>query len=117
MNSSSEMKLASARVQRSPGVISQTIADELVLLNPKTEDFVALDRVGTQIWSLLEGSVTSHFVGEQIAQTYSIEAQGAIDDTNEFLGRLVSLGLVEILSDESGDDDSLHRPLASARFA
>ena len=94
MTNSSPMNFASVRLVRSDEAISQDVGGEVILLNPKTEDFIALNEVGAYVWHLLGekqhfADLTSGLVGE-----YKIDQTLAIGDLEEFLPQLVALGLL-----------------------
>lgn len=99
MANSSPMNFASDRLVRSNEAVSQDVGGEVILLNPKTEDFIALNEVGAYVWHLL--GEKQHFadLAAGLVGEYKIDHKSASGDLEEFLPQLVALGL---LSCDSG---------------
>lgn len=81
-------------VARSPHAISQVVGDELIVLDPATENFIALNDVGARIWELLADEPHTDRLRDLIAVEYRIGEDQASADLHEFVDRLVDLGLV-----------------------
>ena len=84
------------RVATSPDVMLRTIGDEAVLLNLKTELYLGLDPVGTRMWDVLTKSASVEEAFDTLLSEYDVEAGQLRADLDEFLGKLVEHGLIEI---------------------
>ena len=74
-------------------VVARPVLGEMVLLDVATEQYLSVNSVGTRIWELLADGAT---VAETVA-TLEVEYQIAHDvvasDVEEFVDRLLALGL------------------------
>ena len=86
-------------VYRAERAIAQHIGNELILLDPITEDFIALNEVGAHIWKLLADIHDREGLASAISAEYDIGHDAAGADLDAFLAELDRLGLVEIRSD------------------
>jgi Coenzyme PQQ synthesis protein D (PqqD) len=75
----------------SPQVINETIDGEAIMINLATGSYYSLDRVGGDVWTLLEASLTVDDIVAQLGQRY--------DAAEDDIRRGVS-DLVQRLSDE-----------------
>ena len=80
---------------RAERAIAQHIGDELILLDPTTEDFIALNEVGARIWTLLADVHDRNRLAAEIASEYAIGLDAAAEDLDGFLAELSQLGLIE----------------------
>lgn len=78
----------------SPQVINETIDGEAIMINLATGSYYSLDRVGGEVWALLEGSVPVDDIVVELGRRYD----GAEDDirraVDDLLHRLSSEELV-----------------------
>ena len=78
----------------SPQVINETIDGEAIMINLATGSYYSLDRVGGEVWALLEGSVPVDDIVVELGRCYD----GAEDDirraVDDLLHRLSSEELV-----------------------
>ena len=81
-------------VLRSQRAISQVVGDEMILLDPGTENFIALNDVGAHIWGLLAEEPQTERLRDLVAAEYGISGDEASKDLDEFVDRLAELGLV-----------------------
>lgn len=85
---------ADSIVARTDGLMSTSVDDDLVFLNPDTDSYVALDRVGRRIWELLE---LPHRLDDLVAAlTREFEADPSVvsADVAAFLDELEREGMV-----------------------
>jgi hypothetical protein len=87
-----------ARVTTSPDVMFRTVGDEAVLLNLKTELYLGLDPVGTRMWDLLTKSASIEEVFNALLSEYDVEAGRLRTELEEFIGKLIEQGLIEVSS-------------------
>jgi hypothetical protein len=85
-----------ARVGRKSGVMSAPVDDDLVILNPDRDDYVALDQIGRRIWELLEEQQTVGELCERLAAEFTGEREQIAADVMAFLDRLRDEGLVDV---------------------
>jgi hypothetical protein len=75
----------------SPNVINETIDGEAIMINLATGSYYSLDRVGGDVWALLEASLPVDDIVEELGRRYD----AAEDDIRSELD-----GLLHQLSDE-----------------
>lgn len=76
------------------GVLAQRAADSLVLLDPASGYYFALDDVGARIWELCDGARSVGEIVEAISCEYDAPAATVADDALELLNELVAEKLV-----------------------
>ena len=79
-------------------VLFTNVDDDMVLLNVRTNEYFALDEVGTRFWGGLSagGSIRAGF--EILLDEFEVEAVQLELDLLELVERLAENGLVEIVS-------------------
>jgi hypothetical protein len=83
------------RFHRNSSIVYRPESDDWALLfDLNTGATYGLNDSGSFIWSLLENDVSIHEIIEKMAGMYDIKDTISIDDINEFLEDLVSLGFV-----------------------
>ena len=82
-------------------VLFRVIGNEAVLLNLKTEQYLGLDPVGTRMWTLLNESRSLQEAFELLLKEYDVDADRLRTDLEEFIGKLVAQGLIELEAMES----------------
>jgi pyrroloquinoline quinone biosynthesis protein D len=80
---------ARERVRRQPGILSQRVDDQLVLLNPHDGQYFALDEVGGMLWDLCDGTLTISDIAAAIAREYDAPTDVIETDIRELLHDLV----------------------------
>lgn len=88
------------RLKRSPRVVGRRIAGEFLLVplaarGADVDALFNLNRVGTAIWELLDGSRDGHAVVEQLTRRFAVERGEAGRDYRDFAAQLVAIGAVE----------------------
>lgn len=89
------------RVTTSPDVMFRTVGDEAVILNLKTELYLGLDPVGTRMWELLTKSASIEEAFGALLSEYEVEDAKLRTDLEEFIGKLIEQGLVEVSPGQS----------------
>ena len=84
--------------RRASNVVARAVRDEVVLLDLATERYLALDQVGSRVWSLLDGEHSRDRIADAIAVEYAAPIERIRADVDDFLEQLSALGLVEGLS-------------------
>ena len=83
-----------SRFRQKEGLLSQRAADTRVLLDPADGNYFALDEVSGRIWDLCDGKLTVFQVVETLCCEYDAPRETVAADVMEFLGELVTDGLV-----------------------
>ena len=75
-------------------VVTRHVADELVLLDLATEQYFALNEVGTRMWVLLSQGHTVESAASSLLQEFDVAPHNLQTDIDWFVSRIVDLGLV-----------------------
>lgn len=79
-----------------PGVVTQSIADELVLLNNKTEMYYSLDAVGAMMFEELAKGSDTESVAQLVCESFEgAELETVQADVSELVDNLVQRQLLE----------------------
>ena len=70
------------------------IDGEAVVVNLKDSTFHTLNPVATFIWGQIDGQIKAKQIIEKICQEFEVDWDTAERDCQEFLGELISKGLV-----------------------
>jgi Coenzyme PQQ synthesis protein D (PqqD) len=81
------------RVNR-PRVINETIDGEAIMIDLTTGSYYSLDRVGGEVWSLLEASAGVEEIVAELGRRYDAEPAEIRRGIDELLQRLVAEELV-----------------------
>ncbi|MCA9572069.1 MAG: PqqD family protein [Myxococcales bacterium] len=81
------------RYHRAQGVASADLGGETTLMEPTTGVYFGLDRVGAEVWSLLEGRTLDELV-ERLVAEYDVEPDRCRADVLELLEALEAKRLV-----------------------
>lgn len=76
-------------------VIEAVVDGEALLLNVETGIYFGLDLVGARIWKLLGSGATPEEIVDRLLSEYEAEPEQVRVDVGEFLGALVSRGLIQ----------------------
>ncbi|MES1260791.1 MAG: PqqD family protein [Acidobacteriota bacterium] len=83
------------RVEVTDSVIFQKLHNEAVLLNLTTQDYYALDDVGTRIWDLLLEHGDLDVVAGSLKTIYAAEEETLRSDLDRLVGELIRLNLLK----------------------
>jgi hypothetical protein len=86
----------SNRVTIARDVLFRMVGEEAVLLNLNTELYLGLDEVGTRMWILLKDAPSIQDAFDVLLQEYEVEQDHLRQDLDEFLGKLLQHGLIEV---------------------
>jgi len=84
----------------SPQVISEVIDGEAIIINLVTGSYYSLDRVGSEVWSLVEASLPVDRIMAELYRRYDGEADEIPEAVNELLERLSGEELIVSCSEE-----------------
>ena len=79
----------------SPEVLSQTVANEAVLLDLKSEKYFGLNTVGLRVWELLQENGDVQAIRARMLKEFEVAEADLDNDLNDLLGRLLAAGLVQ----------------------
>jgi coenzyme PQQ biosynthesis protein PqqD len=82
------------RFRQKEGLLSQRAAETRVLLDPADGNYFALDDVSGRIWDLCDGNRTVAQVVETLCAEYDAPRETVEADVLEFLGEMLTEGLV-----------------------
>jgi hypothetical protein len=92
------MTTPESRFELDDQVITETIGDEMILLDLNGERYLSVDRVGQQVWTLLGGGASVNGVVEALESTYHVDVSVLRSDVDSFIAKLLDLGLVHPLA-------------------
>jgi hypothetical protein len=84
------------RVVMPRGVVARAVGRSTVLLNSQSGRYFTLDEIGTRTWTLLTSSASIQAAYDTLMSEFTAEPDQLADDLEALLGRLNSLGLIEI---------------------
>jgi coenzyme PQQ synthesis protein D (PqqD) len=79
-------------------VMVRVLDNEAVFLNLATERYIGLDQIGTRMWRVLTAAPAIGTAFDQLLDEYDVAPELLRSNLDEFLGRLVDNGLLEIVS-------------------
>lgn len=84
---------------KSPGSISRTIEDEVMVIpsiSPESQidSVYSINPGGAFIWNLLDGNHSVKAIIESVAQEFDVAQETAASDVREFLENLLAEGLI-----------------------
>ena len=95
MNNKNTIDLKKTVICRNPSAISSELDGEAVILDMESGKYHSLDSTGTRIWTLLEDKITLDEIVLQLIGEYSVEREQCTTEVEEFINRMVDLGLAE----------------------
>lgn len=87
------------RLKRGSAVQSRAVDDGAVLIDMRTGICFELNRVGGEIWSILQTPVAVSTICDSLAATYRVTRLKVESDVNQLLMELLRVGLVEAVND------------------
>lgn len=79
-----------------PDVMIRKVGQESVILDLKTERYLGLNEVGTQMWSAMVGSTSIQSAYETLLREYEVDPKRLREDLQDLLRQLVEHGLVTL---------------------
>lgn len=83
-------------LQRKPGLIFNTIDDEVVMLSIENGEYYGMDKVGSRIWNLLEEPMSFEALVEKLMEEYEVTNEKCRNESKLFLVRLIDQNLIII---------------------
>ena len=78
--------------------ISNIVDGEVILMNMKTGDYIALRATGQVIWDALEKPITIAALVAYLLEEYDVDENEAVTDTMGFLKSLLAQNMIKILT-------------------
>ena len=89
---------ANARVRMGKDVLVQKIEGESILLNLVTENYFALDEVGTSIVTTLDESDSVAAATRKLLEIYEVEETKLKEDITQLVNECEQAGLLQVIS-------------------
>jgi hypothetical protein len=86
------------RVIRTNGLLSANIDNDLMILNMETNNYIALDDIGSRIWDLIETPVLVSDLCLQLAGQFHAQPNQIEADVLAFLNELQTETLVNVVT-------------------
>ena len=86
---------ARSRPTRRSGVLAQRGGDKLLLLNPKTGHYYALDEVGSAVWDASDGTAEVREIAASLGRKYAADAGVIEADAIALLEEMANENLVD----------------------
>ena len=99
-----ELFAGGARPRPAEGLVTYEVDDELLILDPRVDRLHQLDRLGTIIWSVLDGEATVDELVDDLADAFGAEPDLVRHDLGELLSGLDRLGLLDGSEPPAGAD-------------
>jgi hypothetical protein len=80
---------------RAEGLHWQDIEGEVVALQARASQYVAVNRAGTRLWRALAHGGTRTSLAGELADAYGLPYEQALADTDAFLAQLRAQGLLQ----------------------
>lgn len=87
--------MSSLRLEPSEDVIFHALNNELVLLNLKTQQYFALNDIGTDMWNRLVEYGDLETVARLLSAEYEVDLETLRKDLQNLVGRLQAAGLLK----------------------
>ena len=83
-----------------PDVIETDLDDELILLDPKTQEMFSLNETGRRVWRALPAGAEA--LVRDVVSAYDAAPEAVEADVRRLLDELLEAGLVEVRADATG---------------
>ena len=89
------------RVRRIDDVLETDINDATVMMDIDQGRYFGLNDTGTRIWALLAQPIVIRDLCGQLAADFDVPPEQCEQEVLDFLGSLLTRGLLQVLTDES----------------
>src|SRR5436309_1528197 len=90
----------SSRATVASDVLFRLVGNEAVLLNLKTELYLGLDPVGTEMWVVLTNTSSIDAAYNSLLQEFDVDPVRLRQDLSDFVEKLLNQGLIELSTPE-----------------
>jgi hypothetical protein len=87
---------ATSVIERAPGTLCTPVQSDLVFLNPRRDNYVAIDGVGRAIWETLTEPMTIAAVVAQLRQDFDADPAVIEADLIAFVDQMQHEGLIRV---------------------
>lgn len=87
-------ELVDVELRPAPGVLTQELDGELVILHPVTREFYVVSPGGTATWRALEAEPRLSVACAFIAARFGVAVEQVADDVQPFLDQMIAAGLL-----------------------
>jgi len=94
-----EIKSTTVVKRKENDLLISPLADEIVMMNVKSGDYLGLNKVASDIWNKIETSCSVSEICDELLLKYEIDEQSCKDQTFKLVQKLVDNQLVEIQSE------------------
>ena len=84
-------------VVRVEGLLSTTVDDEVVILNPERDNYVGLNAMGREIWELLHQPREVDELCRTLGELYREPPERIAEDVLAFLAEMLDEGLMRVV--------------------
>ncbi len=83
---------------------STIIENEAVILTPQDSMIHTLNRVGSRVWELADGTKTIEKIGTMISDEFEVDKATAQVDIVEFIGELQNKGMITLQKVQTSEE-------------
>jgi hypothetical protein len=80
--------------RRHPDAASRIYDGEAFIVLPHHHSYKILNKVGSRVWDLIDGTRTAGGIADVIAEEYDVPRDTALKDVNDFVGELEANGML-----------------------
>ena len=84
------------KVNLKENILIQELAGESVLLNLDREEYFGLDKIATEMLSVLKESASIQIACDRLVQNYAVEPEEIRQDVLDLVEKLINHGLVKV---------------------
>jgi hypothetical protein len=85
-------------VERTAGLLTATVDDEIVILNPARDNYVGLDATGRAVWDLIERPCEVAEICRRLGEEFDAVPGQIAADVLPFLAELAEEGLARVIA-------------------
>jgi hypothetical protein len=85
-----------SRISKNPQVSYANIGNDLVIMNLANNAYYRVNKIGADIWALLDASPTLQEICDQIKSQYNIDFERCLADVTTFISNMVNKGVLTV---------------------
>lgn len=85
---------SSTLLVRNPAIFASQVDNELVMMDEAQGRYYGLNSIGSEIWSLLESSLSFEGLIQKLSQTHDVSEGQCREQVTAFLAQMIDNGLV-----------------------
>ncbi|MDZ7817300.1 MAG: lasso peptide biosynthesis PqqD family chaperone [Aliarcobacter sp.] len=83
-------------IKRNNDLLSSEMDDELVMMNLESNNYYGLNKIGKDIWEILEENQTLESLCNKLIEKYDVSFEECKNDITPFLEKLKESNIIEI---------------------